>query len=357
MVYWGALEPLGQSLVVPAVTRLAELGADLTLVTFEKAADASQPRAMEAVDQDLRARGVTWIPLVYHKRPQIAAKTWDVLNGVARGLVSRLRGQIDIVHARTFLGGVMGRVTAALLGAKLVFHNEGFYPDEQVDGGVWAEGSLIHRVAREIEGQLYRRADAIIVLSQRAQQAIARRETERSVPTIVVPSAVDLDRFRPMPSPRDRHRPDASTRLRRRHRPALSVSPRCEVRRCGLGEQPVASDCEYCPERSRHEVRQLVERSGLDPGSWSLASLPHADMPAELVRHDAGLFFLARGLSEHGCSPTKIGEYWASGLPVVTTPNVSDTDDISPQGAVGVVLADHTEQTYETAVHQLRCAP
>ena len=94
MVYWGALEPLGQSLVVPAVNRLAELGADLTLVTFEKPADASQPGAMEAVSRTLQHAGVTWIPLTYRKRPQIAAKPWrdDVAIAVAAVVEKRFGG-------------------------------------------------------------------------------------------------------------------------------------------------------------------------------------------------------------------------------------------------------------------------
>ncbi len=36
LVYWGAGEPLGQALVLPSVKRLAQLGARITLVTFEK---------------------------------------------------------------------------------------------------------------------------------------------------------------------------------------------------------------------------------------------------------------------------------------------------------------------------------
>jgi glycosyltransferase involved in cell wall biosynthesis len=77
-------------------------------------------------------------------------------------------------------------------------------------------------------------------------------------------------------------------------------------------------------------------------------------MPAELRRHDVGLFFLARGTSEHGCSPTKIGEYWACGLPVVTTPNVSDTDEIILRERVGVVVRDHSEPEYRRAIAELR---
>src|SRR5271167_4342580 len=49
LVYWGALEPLGQALVLPSVRRLAQLGARVTLVTFDKAEDLCQREQVEAI--------------------------------------------------------------------------------------------------------------------------------------------------------------------------------------------------------------------------------------------------------------------------------------------------------------------
>ena len=91
----------------------------------------------------------------------------------------------------------------------------------------------------------------------------------------------------------------------------------------------------------------------LPRNAWTHKELAHADVPGELQRHDAGLFFLTVGLSEEGCSPTKIGEYWACGLPVVTTPNVSDTDGIVRSQHVGVVVDDRSEAALETAAQEL----
>src|SRR5262249_54924814 len=92
----------------------------------------------------------------------------------------------------------MGSPLARLLRSKLIYHNEGFYPDEQVDGGVWRSGSLPHRVARALEQRLYARADGIIALSHRARQVIEDLPAvrRRATPTIVVPSCVNLDLFR-----------------------------------------------------------------------------------------------------------------------------------------------------------------
>src|SRR5262249_42019497 len=108
-----------------------------------------------------------------------------------------LRARYDILHARTFVGGVMGLLLAPVLGARLVYHNEGFYPDEQVDAGIWRAGSLPHRFARFLERRLYCSADGIIALSTGAELQIASLpDVRRKVtPTTVVPSCVDLERF------------------------------------------------------------------------------------------------------------------------------------------------------------------
>jgi glycosyltransferase involved in cell wall biosynthesis len=101
-------------------------------------------------------------------------------------------------------------------------------------------------------------------------------------------------------------------------------------------------------------ITQMLESGGLPPEAWTLEAVPYHEMPARLVNYQAGLFFLTEGISEHGCSPTKIGEYWAVGLPVITTPNVSDTDEIIRRERVGVVIERHDEKSYLEVYERLQ---
>jgi glycosyltransferase involved in cell wall biosynthesis len=355
VVYWGAAEPLGQSLVLPAVTRLAEAGVDLTLITFDKAGDYDDRSRMAQVGALLARGGVRWLPLRYHKHPRVPATAFDVLHGWARGVAARLRAPIDIVHARTYVGGLIGLVLAPTLRARLIYHNEGFYPDEQVDGGFWPAGSVPHRITKRIESVLYARADGLIALSHRAEHVLEELPTvrRRGTPVIVVPSCVDLDRF----GARENGYAAPSPGLRFVY--TGTVGGRYELDRIA-GFMAVAArevpgvHLRVLTRADPRLVQEMLDRGGLGRDHWSLGSLPHEAMPAELRRHDVGLFFLARGTSEYGCSPTKIGEYWACGLPVVTTPNVSDTDDIILRERVGVVVRDHSEQEYHRALTELR---
>lgn len=352
LVYWGALEPLGQSLVVPAVRLLAAKGASVTLVSFEKEADTRNRSSVARLRADLRSAGVAWEPLRYHKTPKWPATLYDAFLALMKSLRLRAGGRFDIVHARTFVSGPAGFVIARLLGARFVYHNEGFYPDEQVDGGVWQRGSFVHRLARGIEDFLYRRADGVVVLSDRAREDVVLRLGARAIPPmIVVPSAVDLAAFQPGDD-----RPAASGPLSLVYLGSVGLRYRLDdagrfvaaMRRLRPG-----STLTVVSRADPGLVESMLSGAGLPREAWTLKELPHADVPAELRKHDAGLFFLTEGLSEHGCSPTKIGEYWACGLPIVTTPNVSDTDVIVKRQGVGVVVESRDDAARDRAATAL----
>jgi hypothetical protein len=87
---------------------------------------------------------------------------------------------------------------------------------------------------------------------------------------------------------------------------------------------------------------------------WSLDFKPHTELAEPVAAHHAGLFFLAPGISAQVCSPTKIGEYWASGLPVVTTPGVGDVDAVVRRDRVGVIVESDTDEACRQAARELR---
>lgn len=353
-VYWGALEQLGQSLVVPAVKKLSQMGAEITLVTFEKSHDLENKAEMNRVRQMLEEDGIEWIPLKYHKNPKIPATLFDIVQGISFGLAKRLKKKYDIVHGRTYIGGLIGLPLAKLIGAKFVYHNEGFYPDEQVDGGFWAKDSRPHRIAKSLENKMYAKADGIISLSYRAKAVIeAMLDVKRkNTPVIFVPSCVDLEKFH-LPKIRPIFSNDEVKLVY-----IGSVGGRYILDKIGAfvataRKAGYNTTLQIFSKADPDLITKMLSDGGLSKDAWKLEAIPYNEMSKRLTEYQAGLFFLTQGISEHGCSPTKIGEYWAVGLPVITSPNVSDTDYIINRDKVGVIIEEHTETAYLKAFEEL----
>jgi len=98
----------------------------------------------------------------------------------------------------------------------------------------------------------------------------------------------------------------------------------------------------------------MLETSGLPEDAWSMNGVSYREVPNELASQHVGLHFLRQGIGDQGGSPTKIGEYWAAGIPVVVTRNAGDTEDIIRRERVGIIIEQHTDEAYQSAARQLR---
>lgn len=108
----------------------------------------------------------------------------------------------DIVHAHSpVLNALAGLRAARKAGLPFVYEIRAFWEDAAAAHGSCREGGLRYRVTRALETYAIRHADAVAVICEGLRQdVIARGVSPDKV--IVIPNAVDLDRFTGEP-PRD----------------------------------------------------------------------------------------------------------------------------------------------------------
>src|SRR6185503_12913280 len=104
--YFPITEPLVQTQVVAYLAALAQQGHTIHLLTFETT--LFDPAAQRVWRQRLRAQGIVWHNLRYHKRPSLPATMYDVLAGVVVGLKLIRRYHLDAVHCRSHVPATMG---------------------------------------------------------------------------------------------------------------------------------------------------------------------------------------------------------------------------------------------------------
>lgn len=84
-----------------------------------------------------------------------------------------------------------------------------------------------------------------------------------------------------------------------------------------------------------------------------LKFVPHKEVPDDLNIADFALTPVKPVYTKKFCSPIKNGEYWAMGLPVIITKDISDDSDIIQQNKTGVVIENLTKESYIKSIKEM----
>lgn len=341
--YDGALEPLGESQVVAYVERLSQRN-EIVLLSFEKREDSDDAERMRSLRARLAGRAITWIPLRYHKWPSVLASAYDVVHGIGVSVqLVRSRG-LRLVHARGYVAALIAVALQRLLGTKFLFDMRGIWADEKVDAGHWSRGSAVYRITKWWERRFFESADAIVSLTEAGLTAVASLgyRLRPGIPITVIPTCTDLQRFAPGPKNREL--------LSRLGLNGYSVIGCVGTLSNWYLREPMLDCLAYLVRRrpgvkilivtreDHEQVRRDARRAGLDDGALVVVRVPFADMPEYMRLIDVGLFFIKPSFSKKASSATKLGEFLASGVPVVINEGVGDSAAIVRALDAGVVL-------------------
>lgn len=349
--YDGMLEPLGQSQVLAYLEQLVT-DRSIHLISYEKARDWQDAEAREAIRSRLVASGIEWHPLRYHKRFSIMATAWDIVVGTVFGLTLAARHRLRVVHARSYVAGIMALALKRMMGVRFLFDMRGFWVDERVDGGMWRRESLLFRIAKRVERHLLLGADHVVSLTHAGIRELQKFEYMRGhmPPTTVIPTCADLTRFHPG-STRDRGRDFVvgfvgtvgtwylldpmlcCFKMLRRLRP--------EARLRILN-------------RDEHDfIGSRVASAEIPPEVVDMGSVSHSQMAYEMAQMDVAIFFIKPCFSKQGSSPTKLAEFLGCGIPCLSNDGVGDMTEILRGEGVGVAVGDFSETSLETGVREL----
>lgn len=347
--YDGMLEPLGQSQVLGYLVHLSAQHS-IHLLSFEKPEDWDDVAAREAVRRRIADAGIHWHPRRYHKRPTAPATAYDVLVGIVTGVCLVLRYRIRLVHARSYVPAVMALVLKHLAGVRFLFDMRGFWADERVDGGLWQADSRLYRVAKWFERQFLLNADHVVSLTHAAVREMHGFAylKGRMPPITVIPTCADLDRFKPANAPK----------------PGFVLGYVGSAGTWYLFDAVVQCFAEMLRRNpqarllilNRHEhtyIRERLELGGVPLNTVELRKADHAEVPQQMARMHAGVFFIKPVFSKQASAPTKLGEFLGCGIPCLSNAGVGDMGEILHADQVGIAVSGFGSEEMATAVEGL----
>lgn len=348
--YDGMLEPLGQSQVLAYLERLAA-DRSIDLISFEKKSDWADKAARASIHERCRAAGIRWHPMRYHKRPSALATAWDIAAGSAFAVAIALRHRPAIIHARSYVAGLIALSVKRATAAKFLFDMRGFWADERVDGGLWPKGGRLYRTAKRAEDKLLRSADHIVTLTHASVDELERLPAlaERKPPITVIPTCADLERFVP-----SAERPQGPFTIG--HIGAVGTWYLLDemVESFKALRQHLPDARWLIVNRGEHElVRAALDRHGVSSSDVDLISASPAEMPALIGRLHAGMAIIRPAYSKIASAPTKLAEYLGCGIPCLGNSGVGDMQAILDGHDVGIVLHSFDEPSLLAGTREL----
>ena len=351
LCYFGLREPLVQTQVLPYLRQVAAGGVGVSLLTFEPALKQRWTAAQLADERaQLEADGIRWFSLPYHKRPSVPATLYDIVAGAWFAARRARRDGIEILHARTHVPMAMA-LLARVFGARCrtIFDIRGLVAEEYADAGIWTENSVPFRLVKMLERVGIRRADRIIVLTRRVRDWLVEHGLAPAEKIKVIPCCVDFSRY---------GGPDGG-----------AGAERFEVVYAGsvVGLYMLEEMARFFTElRARRPgaffrvlttsppeaVAAVLRRADVRADEFSVGSVPAQEVPQHLRRARLGVSFRKPTFSQMAASPTKIPEYLAAGLPVISNVGIGVTDELLARGRVGVLVGDFGRDALGRAADQ-----
>lgn len=347
----GIADHIGQSQIAPYILGLARQGHDIHLISAEKA-------GTEAIAADYRERfaeaGVRWTTVRYHKP----------LVGTARDLIAMARAarrivrteHITLVHCRSHPTMPVGMAVKRWTGAKLLFDFRDFWADTGIAKGRFVP---VYRFFKRFERRFVGGADHVNCLTERAADHLRRVYPEQQASWSIIPCCADFALFRPTGTAAAVRAElgiaeDATVLLY-----LGSIGPDYLLDRMMalfVALRMLRPDAVFLfvVNNATDIVHAAAAAAGLPGDAIRVTSAPRARVPALVGAADLSVIFIRADLSKIGCSPTKLGETLACGVPVVANAGVGDLDRIlSPAINGSLTLPDFAPATLRDGLEQL----
>ncbi|MCS7188515.1 MAG: glycosyltransferase [Bacteroidia bacterium] len=356
--YDGLLDPLGQSQILPYLYGLNDtLGISFSVLSFEK--QERWKHAGATLREELRRKGIEWIPLSFTRTPPILAKVYDNYRFHIAARYHLSPNQFSIFHARSYVAGWVAHLLSRRWKIPWIFDMRGFWADERKEMNKWNTKNpfyyWLYSLWKKREKIMLEAATAIVVLTEAAHKILLDWGVPAEKITII-PCVADYDLFKPEPQNLSSINsildiPSEAYALGY----VGSIGPLYELRemltlfRVLLRKRPDSYMIFYTPAKPT-EIYPIAHQLGIPVERLRMRFISRPELPIWLKRLDASIIFYRPGFSRHGTFPTRIAELLAMNIPVIAQVDVGDNRTLA-QKVKGLYICERfSEEEYARVI-------
>lgn len=354
VTYWSYKSALIKTYTLPYVelirTRIPT-GSRICLMTLTPESETNVAE-YESTRKILSEKGIELLNFTYQPFGLgMSIKLIAILGYLIRFII---REKISIIHAWCTPGGAIGYILSRLTGRPLVLDSFEPHAESMLETGTWKKNGLAYRLLFMFEKRQLSRASHVICAAP--GMITHSQETYGIVKDhyFVKPACVDLTLF------------SRKTVLKHAIPGIFEDSVVCvyagkfgDIYLSGEVFDFFAVAHSYWGRRFKvllltnqkeEEIRLFCDNAGLPFDAVVRQFVAHHEVPAYMAAGSFGICPVKPVPTKKYCTPIKNGEYWAMGLPVVITKNISIDSDLIEEENIGYVLKELHNAEYLEAV-------
>ncbi len=360
LTHWSFQDALVQTYTLPYVFLIRKnIDADrkIILVTFEQDHLKMNDDVRKEKVAFLKTHGIELLSFKYTNfNFRLPFKAF----GYFYTLISTIkREKIGVIHAWCTPAGSFGYLLCKLTGCKLIIDSYEPHAEAMVENKTWKRNSLRFHLLFYLEKKLSKFARILISATEGMREYARQKYSFNPQNFLVKPACVSLIEF---------------NRKNKKNEILLN--------KLGLNNKVIAVYAGkfggiYLTVEIFHLLKTAENKWGEnfraliltnhnlnEISSWAKeAGFPMEKLICKFVHHEEISNYIGLGdfaitpvkpiPTKRYCSPIKDGEYWALGLPVIITKDISDDSEIISKENIGYVLQDLNEEEYKKSIEKI----
>ncbi len=356
---WSYKDALVQTYTLPYVNIIRNIisaGRRIILVTAEQPQIALSKKESDAINKEWKDSNMLLVTFPYRR--------FGIRKIIASGFhflkLYRLikKEKIKVIHAFCTPAGSISYLLSKLTGAKLVIDSYEPHAEAMVENGSWKKTGIAYKILFALEKRQTKRASFLISASQGMKQYAKEKYDIELKNNFIKPACVDLEKFFPQKK---------NTALLKE----LNLENKIVCVYAGkLGgiylKEEVFDFIKACynywindfrflmlTNATTEEINKEMQRTGIPAEVIISRFVFHDEIPEYLSLGDFAVNPVKPVPTKRYCTSIKDGEYWAMGLPVVISPDISDDSAIIEKEKTGVVLDFSNPDEINTAIGKI----
>ena len=266
---------------------------------------------------------------------------------------------ISTIHSWCMPAGSLGYLLSILTSKPLIIDSYEPHAEAMVENETWSRSSLKYKLLFWLEKKQSKRAKTVIALTKEMEVYAKKKYNAIFDNYYVKPSLVDLDKFNW----------DKNEYIKLRKEKKLDDKIVCiyagKLGGIYLEEEvfdffKIASDywnqklkIFLLTDKDKTEVTKFIQKKSIPTDCIETKFVSHHKIQQYYQLADFAINPVKPVPSKQYCTSIKDGEYWAMGLPIIITKNISDDSNIIEEENIGYVLKELNNKEYNNACEKI----